>query len=129
MAKKNTPNTSDRFEKFRSRGLELQQKVGAKRRGFVTDEPFVLGEDMGFDPPIVINKPVYTDRLAIEEMSRAGNATGVLRLMFKDDYRRFLVQLNGAGDDAEEIALGVFIEIQEHFYGPGILDELGTFPM
>ena len=78
---------------------------------------------------IEIQKPVYTDRLAIEEMSRAGNANGVLRLMFKDDYRRFLAALNDTGDDAEEIALGVFIDIQTHFYGEGIMDELGTFPM
>lgn len=129
MAKKSTETTTDRFEQFRARGIALRQKTHQRKRGFVTDEPFVLGEEYGFNPPIKIQKPVYTDRLAIEEMSRAGNANGVLRLMFKDDYRRFLAALNDTGDDAEEIALGVFIDIQTHFYGEGIMDELGTFPM
>ena len=76
-----------------------------------------------------MEKPIYTDRLAIEEMSRAGDAVGILRLLFKSDFRRFLVALNEQGDDAEEIAIGVFLEIMSHFYGEGIADEMGTFPM
>lgn len=124
-----TDLAGDRFEKFRARGMAMQNRAGHRRRTFVTDDPFVLGEEYGFTPPIEIQKPVYTDRLAIEEMSRAGNATGVLRLLFKDDYRRFLAALNSVGDDAEEVAIGVFIDIQAHFYGEGIVDELVTFPM
>lgn len=128
MAKK-SQSPADRFEQFRSRGVEVSKRSGRKRRKFVTDDPFVLGEEHGFNPPIEVEKPVYTDRLAIEEMSRNGDAVGILRLLFKSDFRRFLVALNEQGDDAEEIAIGVFLEIMSHFYGDGIADEMGTFPM
>lgn len=129
MAKKHDVSSTDRFEQFRARGVALAKRSGTNRRAFVTDDPFELGEEYGFTPPIVVEKPVYSDRLAIEDMSRKGDAVGILRLLFKNEFRRLLVALNGVGDDAEEVSLGIFIAVMSHFYGEGIVDEIGTFPM
>lgn len=123
-----TTKSTDRFEEYRARGLDLSKKSGASPKSSVTDEPFILGPEHGFDPEIRIEKPVFTDRLSLAEASQRKDVVGMLRIIFKADFARFLNALNAQGDDADLIALGVATAVLEHFYGSGIGEAVGGFP-
>ncbi|QGU03099.1 hypothetical protein CKALI_11275 [Corynebacterium kalinowskii] len=121
--------TTDQFEEFLGRAKKLAKKTGKKQTSSVTDEPFVLGEDYGFTPEISIEKPVFSDRLTLAQAAQRQDTITCLRVFFKDDFTRFLICMNDMGDDAELITLGVVQALFEHFYGIGVDDAVGGFPM
>lgn len=122
-------NKTDKFEEFRSRAMKIAEKSGQKSKSTVTDEPFILGEEYGFEPPIEIDKPVYTDRLALMQATQRQDIVSCLKIFFKADFPRFLSVMNTTGDDAELITLGISQAIFEHFYGIDVDQFDGGFPM
>lgn len=119
-----------KFDTARARAL----KAGNKGVGYatITDEPFVLGIDEGFDPPIEVEKFTFSKRTALARaMQRAEQDNSVdamvesLQILFGRDVIRVFAALDKEGDDAELIAGGLVISVLEHFYGES--DEAGNF--
>ncbi|WBT08826.1 hypothetical protein PAB09_00210 [Corynebacterium sp. SCR221107] len=79
MAKKVEKET-DQFEEFLTRAQELAKKTGKKQNPTVTDDPFILGEEYGFEPQIVITKPVFTDRLTLAQAAQRQDTVTCLRV-------------------------------------------------
>lgn len=115
------------FEKYRATALKLAGKSGQNTKTVVTDEPWVLGEELGFNPPVVVEKPSFLDRVQFQRVFSSQDVVEILRFIFKEDTARVLVALDGEGDDAELIALGLVADFFEHFYGVGFDEVVGGF--
>lgn len=122
--------TTSKFETARARALKVGSKVGGYST--ITDEPFVLGADEGFDPPIEVEKFTFSRRTALaramqraEQENSADAMVESLQILFGRDVVRVFAALDKEGDDAELIAGGLVISVLEHFYGES--DEAGHF--
>ncbi|WP_426727087.1 hypothetical protein ACEN2A_08415 [Corynebacterium auriscanis] len=122
--------TKSKFESARARALKVGSKVGG--HSTITDEPFVLGADEGFDPPIEVEKFTFSRRTALaramqraEQENSADAMVESLQILFGRDVVRVFAALDKEGDDAELIAGGLVISVLEHFYGES--DEAGHF--
>lgn len=120
-----THEVVDRFEKYRARAVKV---TGNDKSGLVTDEPFVLGEADGFNPPISVSKPSFVIRLAIADAMKNRDVVQALRLMFGNVTNRVLLTIDKYEDqfpdiNGEDIMLGMVIDYLEHFYGKGAADE------
>lgn len=125
MATKKTTKTDDStdlFERFRARANEKVSKSSGGKLVAVTDDPYILGEEEGFDPEISIPKPDFTTRIALTDASRNNDMIRILRLLFGNDVNRLIGTINEiAPDDGEEILGGILTDILTHFYGPGAM--------
>lgn len=107
------------FEEFRERALKATRSPNAP--SIVTDEPFVLGPEDGFDPPVVIEKPNFTLRFNLSEAMNNGDVSKVLRLVLMNDINRVFHVIDEyereTGVSGDEIITGIVISYFEHFYG------------
>ncbi|MFE2998664.1 hypothetical protein ACFXG4_27135 [Nocardia sp. NPDC059246] len=91
-------------------------------------EPFVLGPERGFDPPIEVNWP--SSLLAREDFDIASRRTdifGMLRILLGSDFRRVLEAFDRLSD-SEELLVGLTMRIVDHFNGVGASDVPGGTP-
>lgn len=114
-----------RFEEFRERALRATKATNAP--SIVTDEPFILGADEGFDPPVEIEKPSFTLRFNLNEAMNNGDVSKVLRLVFLDDINRVFRVIDAhereTGESGDEIITGILVAYFEHFYGVDAADQ------
>lgn len=121
------PDTS-RYAEFRERALSVTKS--GSRRSVVSNEPFVLGEEYGFDPAITLPKPSLKVRMLIQDAMTEGRLLDVLRYVFGSDVNRFLDTIDEyeveTGEDAELVMSGVVFAYIEHFFGKGSLTKAFT---
>ena len=122
--------TESKFDIARTRALKGASKGGGVSA--ITDDPFVLGAEEGFDPPIEVEKFTFSKRIALARaMQRADREDSVdamveaMQILFGRDVLRVFAALDKEGDDAELIAGGLLVSVLEHFYGDS--DEVGNF--
>lgn len=123
--KTDTQEAISKFEEYRERALKVAKSADLKAgSGTVTNEPFVLGEEYGFKPEIKVEKPSFLGRVSVQRALESGDVIEMIRVIFGDNAVRVLVALDGEGDDAELVALGLVAAFFEHFYGLD-LDQIG----
>lgn len=122
-AKVNQSVAESKFDKFRERALRTTTDKGNKG----SNDPFVLGEDAGFSPAIVLDKPSLKARMLLQDAVQQSRVLDVLRFIFGSDVNRFLDVLDlheeETGENSELIMMGIIIAYVEHFYGEGSLTQ------
>lgn len=107
-----------KFDKFRERAISSPK---GKQGGLVTNEPFILGPEDGFDRTIEIERPNFTERLNIGIYVQEGDIVGMLQSVFGENTNYILYQLNryeaATGELADDIFMGIVMAYLEHFYG------------
>lgn len=107
-----------KFDKFRDRAIKSPK---SKTGGLVTNDPFVLGPEDGFDRTIKIERPNFAERLNIGIYVQEGDIVGLLQSIFAEHTNYIIYQLNlyeaKTGNVADEIFLGIVMAYLEHFYG------------
>lgn len=120
-AKKNGPS---RFEQFRNRALTL----GVDNAETVSDKPYVLGADEGFDPEIELPKPELRARMIAEDAIRRNDSLTVSKIIFGPYVDRILGRLEEyereTGESADIVLIGLIYDYFEHFYGKGAADSV-----
>ena len=119
--KKNDPS---RFEQFRNRALTL----GLDNAETVSDKPYVLGADEGFDPEIELPKPELRARMIAEDAIRRNDSLTVSKIIFGPYVDRILGRLEEyereTGESADIVLIGLIYDYFEHFYGKGAADSV-----
>lgn len=114
-----------RFLKFRNRAVEMRISDG--KNHLVSNDDYVLGEEYGFTPPIVLSRPSFKERTAFGAAMERGDALSSMRIVFGADLNRFLDVLSDYEDETnipgDDIAIGIMIDYFEHFYGKGVFEK------
>lgn len=115
----------DKFEQFRERALATPGMAGVTNP-VITREPFVLGEEQGFNPPIELEAPTFADRLVFTDATDRGDTMAVLRVVFKQNLGRVIDAITRweteTGETGELVLMGIAVSYIEHFYGKGAAD-------
>lgn len=123
-AKKTT--TATRFDKFRQRAIE----AGMGADSIVTNDPFILGEAEGFNPPIELQRPSFSTRVAIQDALGKQDFVRAMVLIFGNDVNRVIEVLDDyekeTGESSTVIFTGIVIAYTVHFFGEG--SQSATFP-
>lgn len=113
------------FEQFRDRAATVPRGT---RRAAQKMEPYVLGPDQGFDPPITVQFPTtLTGRVQVDQLSRRDDIYGLLQVLMGGQFMRVVATFDQF-DDGEELLLGLAYKILDHFYGQGAGDVPGGTP-
>lgn len=116
-AKKAATNT--RFDKFRQRAID----AGMGADPIVTNDPFVLGEDEGFNPPIELQRPNFSTRVAIQDALSKQDFVRAMVLLFGNDVNRVIDVLDTyeqeTGESSMVVFTGIVIAYTVHFFGEG----------
>lgn len=127
VAKKAKPEFGAKFGEYRERAINLR---GSEITTTVTNEPFVLGTDLGFSTEITLTKPSFKTRLAIESAFENGQTIRLLQLMFGNDVDAILDDLDEyeeqTGESSNDVLFGIILSYLEHFYGAGSASEVFT---
>ena len=119
-----TANKADRFEQFRDRALA----IGVNDNPTVSDTPYKLGKNEGFDPEIELPKPALRARMLAEDAIRRGDTLTVSKIIFGPYVDRILGRLEDyeteTGQSADVVLLGLIYDYFEHFYGKGAADSV-----
>lgn len=108
------------FEDFRARA-----HASGRQMGFKDIEPYVLGPERGFDPPVVVDYP--TDLVALdayEQAARSQNVLKMLEILLGEDRLRVYAAFDRFPDKLN-LLLGMALAIQDHFLGVGSSDVPG----
>lgn len=121
-ANKKTENS--RFEQFRDRALA----IGVDNAETVSDDPYILGADEGFEPEIKLPKPALRARMIAEDAIRRNDSLTVSKIIFGPYVDRILGRLEEyereTGENADVILVGLIYDYFEHFYGKGAADSV-----
>lgn len=111
--------TATRFDKFRQRAIE----AGMGADSIVTNDPFVLGEAEGFNPPIELQRPSFSTRVAIQDALGKQDFVRAMVLIFGNDVNRVIEVLDDyekeTGESSTVIFTGIVIAYTVHFFGEG----------
>ncbi|MFI2561514.1 hypothetical protein [Nocardia farcinica] len=108
---------------------ELRARAGGRRAAAITAPPYVLGKDMGFDPPIEIAFPEgIGNRVALELAARRGDVTGFLTALIPDDNLVRILAALQRQPDGDRLLIGLQLKLVDHFFGPGAGDVPGGTP-
>lgn len=115
-----------RFDKFRQRAID----AGMGADSIVTNDPFVLGEAEGFNPPIELQRPSFSTRVAIQDALGKQDFVRAMVLIFGNDVNRVIEVLDDyekeTGESSTVIFTGIVIAYTVHFFGEG--SQNATFP-
>lgn len=105
----------DAFSAFRARAAKLNIAAA----GAVEIEPFVLGPDQGFDPPISVGFPKTLEKqYVLERCLRAQDHFGALEVLTGDQMLR-IVRTFSAQEDGHLLLVGLVYMVMDHFLGRG----------
>jgi hypothetical protein len=109
------------FEEFRRRAQRSPLSTARLREV----EPYVLGPDKGFDPPIAIAMPTGLVELsAFDQAWRASDPFSMLRILLGSEYLRVLRAFD-TQPDAMDLLSGLAMAVTDHFLGQGASDVPG----
>lgn len=110
---------SGRFEKFRQRAIDAGLGVEA----VVTNDPFVLDEADGFTPPIELERPSFSTRVAVQDALSKNDIVRAMVLIFGNDVNRVIEVLDAyereTGESSAAVFNGIVIAYTVHFFGEG----------
>lgn len=109
------------FEEYRRRAHAANMSLKLDNDA----EPYLLGPEQGFDPPIAMVPP--KGLVASEQFDRAMRANdvfGALRQLLGSEYMRVLEAFD-TQDDAPDLLLGLLLAATDHFKGQGATEVPG----
>ena len=127
-AAKNTNNTA---AKKAAKFAQLRQKAinsGLATESKVSDEPYILGEDFGFDPEVRIEAPNLEKLLILQRAINGGDVLEQSTTLFGGPNTERIVRALDQQFDtaaASQILTGIILDVIEHFWGQGAA-ELGA---
>lgn len=128
-AKKNSAATkAAKFAQLRQRAIDAG--INNSPRVKFTKEPYVLGEEYGFDPEITVPAPKLEDIMLIERAMQQGDLWNVASAVLGEmNAVRILRTIDKEFDPAEasQVLSGLLIDAVEHFYGPGAFETVSGF--
>ncbi|WP_418345273.1 hypothetical protein [Rhodococcus pyridinivorans] len=111
----------DQFSRFRARA----QKLTFAFDGAETIEPFVMGEDDGFDPPVVVKFPEDLEKqYLLERCLRGNDHFGALEILMGGDLLR-VIRAFSKQEDGHRLLVGLVYTIMDHYLGRGGTDVPG----
>ncbi len=112
------------FEYLRARG----RRSSLSPKAAEDIEPYLLGSDKGFDPPIAVGLPEGLVALAaLDQAWRSGDAFGILKLLLGSEYHRVLKAFD-TQPDSMILLVGLAADITTRFMGKGAADVPGGTP-
>lgn len=82
-------------------------------------EPYLLGPEQGFDPPIALVPPKgLVESEQFDRAMRSNDVFGALRQLLGSEYMRVL-QAFDTQDDAPDLLIGLLLAATDHFKGQG----------
>lgn len=106
------------FEHLRQRASKSPFSASKVMAG--KPEPYVLGPDKGFDPPITVTQPTGLRNLeALDNAWRARDMFGILRVMMGSAQYERVVAMFDQYPDAWDLMVGLVMDITDHFQGAG----------
>lgn len=115
----------EQFEDFRSRA----SKLGVKKKQDANIDPYVLGEDRGFDPPIEITFPKdLPSQIAFDQAARADDVFGMLGILAGKRNLMRIATAFDQFDDGMALMAGLVYAVLDKFRGPGAGDVPGGTP-
>lgn len=120
------PERIAQFEKYRERAIKTGGDTAPK---IVTDAPFRLDSEQGFNPPLEVSKPSFAVRMSLNDAIQKGDQARAVSLIFGQQTTRVLLTIDtyerktgeyGIGD---KILSGMLMDYLEHFYGKGAFDQ------
>lgn len=129
MATKTT--AAKALEKFGDlRDKAIKKGLASAVPTIVTDDDYVLGEDLGFTPEIRIPAPSLEKLIVFQETVNSQNslaiAQAILGVAETTAIVRNLDERFGV-NDAEQFFVGIVLDAVEHFFGDGAGDVNGGF--
>lgn len=117
-AKKNTTAAAKaaKFENLRRKAIESGLATESK----VNDDPYILGEDFGFDPEIKIDAPSLESMLVLQKAITAGDVLDQATTLFGAVATTRIVRRLDQDFDAptaSQILTGIILDVTEHFWG------------
>ncbi len=108
-------STLDVFNEYRSRASSF----AIPDRAEVTIPPYVLGPEMGFDPPITVEFPDDIERAFLLDRALSNNNYfAALDVLFGGATQR-IVRRFKSEPDPERLLIGLIMTIADHFMGKG----------
>lgn len=109
-------STLDVFNEYRSRASSFTTLDQAAE---VSIPPYVLGPEMGFDPPIKVEFPDDIERMFLLDRALSNNNYfAALDVLFGGSTRRILRRFKSE-PDPERLLIGLIMTITDHFMGKG----------
>lgn len=107
-----------KFFEFKERASKLDVEDQKKL------DPYVLDEDMGFDPPIYVNFPdSLSGMIALDKAQREDDMFALLRILMGEvNFNRVVYAFDSATSSQKEgvrLILGLAYTLMDHFYGQG----------
>ncbi|WP_280317300.1 hypothetical protein [Nocardia wallacei] len=92
-------------------------------------KPFTLGPESGFDPPLVVEWPTDVgSKVGLDTAARHGNIVPFMQLLLGDETLMRVVAKFQPFADGDRLMVGLYLQIMEHFFGPGAGDVPGGTP-
>lgn len=118
---KTTAEKVQDFEFLRQRANGFELFTGQR-------EPYVLGPEHGFDPPLVAKFPErLSQQVELDVASRRGDTVAILHILLGDQLLPVVRKFEAFGD-AERLLGGLMLRIMDHFLGDGAGDVPGGSP-
>ncbi|MFC9892110.1 hypothetical protein ACFVMC_00310 [Nocardia sp. NPDC127579] len=106
---------------------ELRAMAGDARLVGTVMEPYELGPELGFDPPVVARFPSdLEDKVALDIASRRGDTIGILAVLLGDAGLLRVLQAFKTEDDGDRLLIGLQMRLTNHFLGRGAAEAGGT---
>lgn len=113
------------YDEFRQRAKNLRITRGTDRK----IEPYVLGPEKGFDPPIHITFPTsLPDQIAFDQCARADDVFGMLGVLAGKRNLMRIAREFDQFDDGLVLMGGLVYKMLDHFQGAGAGDVPGGTP-
>lgn len=126
-AKKVTPRkaVAEKIDTFEA----LRRRAGDQGLNISEPEPYILGADRGFDPPLVISYPTkLSDKVALDVAARRADYVSFLHTLLGDTgFARVLAAFDNE-PDGERLLIGLQLIVLDHFLGRGAGDVPGGSP-
>ncbi|MGY2036620.1 hypothetical protein ACW9HF_15165 [Nocardia gipuzkoensis] len=106
---------------------ELRAIAGDAKLSAAVTEPYELGAEWGFDPPVVARFPTdLEDKIVLDMASRRDDAIGILSVLLGDAGLLRVVQAFKTQPDGDRLLIGLQMRLSNHFLGRGAAEVGGT---
>ncbi|MBF6301166.1 hypothetical protein IU459_27010 [Nocardia amamiensis] len=106
---------------------ELRAIAGDYELIAAVTEPYELGQEWGFDPPVIARFPADLENKVLLDMaSRRADAIGILSVLLGDVGLLRVVQAFKTQPDGDRLLIGLQMRLTNHFLGRGAAQVGGT---
>lgn len=124
-------SAADALEKFGIlRDKAIAKGLASDTPTIVSDDDYVLGEDLGFDPEIRIEAPSLESLIVFQETLNSENSLAISQALLGIENTTAIVRSldeRFGVNDAEHFFVGIVLDVVEHFFGDGAGDVAGGF--